>query len=100
MKSAEYYKVVGSIVPALLLAIVFERRQEYWRTNNFTERFLVVSNIFGLVIAGGVVLRVLAEDDPGRGDARLAMAPIIFTLVSLLLALVARPEQEADQPAA
>lgn len=97
VNSTEYYKMVGGVVPVLLLAIIFERRQEYWATNSFAERFLTVVNVFGLVLAGSVVLAVLADDKASNGDARLAISPIAFTLISLLLALVARPHSQVAQ---
>ena len=98
VSSTEYYKFAGGVVPVLLLAIILERRQEYWSTDTFAERFLTFMNVIGLMIGGGVVLRVLADDDATRGDARLVISPIVFTLISLLLALVTRRLQEEDQP--
>jgi hypothetical protein len=34
--------MVGGVVPVLLLAVIIERRQEYWNTHSFAERFLTV----------------------------------------------------------
>ena len=97
VRSTEYYKFAGSVVPVLLLAIILERRQEYWSIDSFGERFLTFMNIIGLVIAGTVIMRVLAEDNAGKGDARLVITPIVFTIASLLMSLVARPDRASRQ---
>ena len=99
VSSTEYYKFTGGVVPVLLLALILERRQEYWSTDSFGERFLTFINVIGLVIGGATVLRVLADDNTAKGDARLVIAPIVFSLISLLLALVAKPESVAAQRA-
>jgi hypothetical protein len=80
-----------------MLAIILERRQEYWSVDNFGERFLTFINFAGLAIAGTVVMKVLAEDNTERGDALLVIAPIVFTIFSLLMSLVTRPGRASQQ---
>jgi hypothetical protein len=99
--STEYFKATASIIPALLLAIILERRNEMIGSGERNQhRELIAITIANLAVGGGISLFVLAGDpDSGRGPASLVAASITQSLAYLVMTMIApapEPEKKED----
>lgn len=96
VQSSEFYKAAAQLIPVLFLAYVVEKRREYQKSQSYYDRSSVILNVLGLCAAGGVTFLVLAFNDDKLGDARVVVAPIVLTVMSMTFSLVSAPS-EADK---